>query len=476
MPWPFRWYYHIYKSRWNDSDLLRIVVIEDLTGGPYAPDFSGGAKGGIMRASTIIIRGLPWMIIAMLVIPPGIPAQDSGQPEQTDRFREEELAQMLAPIALYPDSLIAQMLMASTYPLEVVEAERWLKQNNDLKGDALNDALQGKTWDPSVKSLCHFPDVLFAMSDKLDQTRKLGDAFISQEDEVMATIQELRRKAEEQGNLKTTKEQQVIDEGEAIRIEPADPEVVFVPVYDPFYVYGPWWYPAYTPYYWYYPRGYVTGGYVSFRPRVFIGFNLFPWVWFDWPFHRIHIDIHKTSRFHRFDDRRDFDRPFWGHNPYHRRGVAYRDRTTSRRLGLRQPPVLPARPEMRGYPDRHNERQDGRPSQRPVDRRERTEPPRIKEPPEQRAPVERREGTGTPKIRPDRERIRGPVVRDTPFRGIGEGNFERKASQRGGVSRQRGDAIRRDKGERNKDGGAERKSRDTGRPGRGGTGGGAFRR
>ncbi len=417
------------------------------------------------------------MIIAMLIIPPGMNAQDSGQPEQTDRFREEELAQMAAPIALYPDSLIAQILMASTYPLEVVEAERWLRQNKDLKGDALNDALQEKTWDPSVKALSHFPDVLFAMSDKLDQTRKLGDAFISQEDEVMATIQELRRKAEEQGNLKTTKEQQVIDDGEAIRIEPADPEVVFVPVFDPFYVYGPWWYPAYPPYYWYYPRGFVTGGFISFRPRVFIGFNLFPWVWFDWPFHRIHIDIHKTSRFHRFDRSRDFDRSDWRHNPYHRRGVAYRDRTTSRRFGLRPTPVLPARPEMRGYPDRSIERQDGRPSQRPFEHRERTGEPQVrKEPAGPRGTIERREGTGMPKIRPERERMHAPVVRDTPFRGIGEGKFERKASERGSSSRQREDTIRRDRGERNKDGGAERKSRDTGRPGRGGAGGGVFRR
>lgn len=352
------------------------------------------------------------MIIAMLVIPPGIPAQDTGEPEQTDRFGEEELTQMLAPIALYPDSLIAQILMASTYPLEVVEAERWLRQNKDLKGDALNDALQEKTWDPSVKVLCHFPDVLFAMSDKLDQTRKLGDAFLSQEGEVTATIQELRRKAEEQGNLKTTKEQQVIVEKEVIKIEPADPQVVYVPVYDPFYVYGPWWYPAYPPYYWYYPRGFVTGGFISYRHRVFIGLSLFPWVWFDWHFHSIHIDIHKTSRFHRFDHRWDFDRPVWRHNPHHRKGVAYRNRITSQRFGLRPSRVSPASPEMRGYPGRRIERQDGRPSQRPI---------------------ERREDVGTPKARPERERGRGPVVRDTPFRGIGEGNFERKASERGGV-------------------------------------------
>ncbi|MBI5056046.1 MAG: DUF3300 domain-containing protein [Nitrospirae bacterium] len=395
-----------------------------------------------MRASAIIMRGLAWMIIAMLVIPPGIPAQDPGEPEQTNRFGEEELAQMLAPIALYPDSLIAQILMASTYPLEVVEAERWLNQHKDLKGDALNDALKEKTWDPSVKSLCHFPDVLFAMSDKLDQTGKLGDAFISQEDEVMAAIQKLRRKAEEQGNLKTTKEQQVIIEKEIIRIEPAAPEVVYVPVYDPLYVYGPWWYPAYPPYYWYYPPGFVfTSGVIWFGPRVSIGIGFFPWVWFDWPYHHIYVDIHKTSRFHRFDRRRDFDRRVWVHNPSHRRGVAYRDRTTSQRYGSRPSRVSPASPEMRGYPGRRMERQDGR-------------------------PIERREGV-TPKARSERERSRAPVVRDTPFRGIGEGNSERKASERGSVSRQRGNESRRSISPQDK--GQERKSGDKERPGRGGT-------
>ncbi len=444
-------------------------------------DFYRSAKGDIMRASTIIMQGLAWMIIAMLVILPGIPAQDSGQPEQTEKFREEELAQMLAPIALYPDSLIAQILIASTYPLEVVEAERWLNQNKNLKGDALNDALKEKTWDPSVKSLCHFPDVLFAMSDKLDQTGKLGDAFLNQEDEVMATIQELRRKAEEQGNLKTTKEQQVIIEREIIRIEPAAPEVVYVPVYDPLYVYGPWWYPAYPPYYWYYPPGFVfTSGVIWFGPRASVGIGFFPWVWFDWPFHRIDIDIHKTSRFHRFDHRRDFDRHVWEHNPRHRRGVAYRDRTTSQRFGSRPSRVLPASPETRGYPDRRFERQDGRPSER----REGTVAPQEgKEPERSRRTVERREGTGRPGVRTERERIHIPADRDTHFRGIGEGNFERKASERGGVSRQSGDVIRRGKGVirqgegvLRQDRGSERKSGDTGRPGREGSERGGSRR
>ena len=433
-----------------------------------------------MRAATIIMRGLAWMIIAMLVIPPGIPAQDSGQPEQTNRFREEELAQMLAPIALYPDSLIAHILMAATYPLEVVEAERWLSQNKNRKGDALNDALQEKTWDPSVKSLCHFPDVLFAMSDKLDQTRKLGDAFLSQEDEVMTTIQELRRKAEEQGNLRTTKEQQVIVEREVIRIEPAAPEVVYVPVYDPLYVYGPWWYPAYPPYYWYYPPGFVvTGGFISFGPPFFIGFDLFLWSWFDWPGRHIFVDYDRARRFHRHHrGDRDSGRHFWQHDPTHRRGVAYRDRRTNERFEPRPSRRSAAGSEMRGYPAKTFERQAVEPSRGTIDRRERTTPPGVRTGPERsRSTIERREGTTVPEVGTRRERMRSTPEQETPFRGIGNGNFERKASERGGVSRQSGDVIRRSEGPSRQsegilrqDRGAEHQSGDSGRPpGRGGT-------
>jgi len=242
-----------------------------------------------MKTARNVMERLAWGIIAMLVVALGISAR-----------MQEELVQMLAPIALYPDSLIAQILMASTYPLEVVEAERWRRSNKGLQGDALYDALREKSWDPSVKALCLFPDVLFAMSDKLDQTRKLGDAFLAQEQEVMETIQDLRRRAHEQGYLKNSAEQKVIVEPEVIRIEPASPQVVYVPVYDPYYVYGPWWYPAYPPYYWYYPRPFVSGIYFYFGPRIFIGFDLFYWVWFDWYVYRIHIDVPRTYRFHLY--------------------------------------------------------------------------------------------------------------------------------------------------------------------------------
>jgi len=473
-------------------------------------DFSTGAKGDIMRAARLIMGGLAWMIIAMLFIPPGIPAQDYEQPEQTDRFGKEELDQMLAPIALYPDSLIAQILMASTYPLEVVQADRWVQQNKTLTGDSLDDALKEKSWDPSIKSLCHFPDVLFAMSDKLDQTSKLGDAFLSQNDDVMATIQQLRRKAETQGNLKTTKEQKVIHEADAIRIEPAVRQVVYVPVYDPLYVYGPWWYPAYPPYYWYYPPGVIiTGGFISFGPRFFIGIDLFAWSWFDWHNHYIYIDVHRARRFHRFPNRHYSDRRFsWRHDPVHRRGVAYRDRRTSERFGKRPYRRTLPGPEMRGYPVRNHKKRAVEPSRNSIKRREsadvsriRTERERVRRTQEQRKKAdvsrirterervrrteelrkkahvpqvkmerervrrtqehrkkadvprvkmereriqrtqERRESAGTRGARPEGKKLRIPEGRNTPFHGVGNGSFERKASQRG-IQRPRGGGSR----------------------------------
>ncbi len=382
-----------------------------------------------MIVRKIYAHVLSWVIIVMLMIPPGIMAQDSGQTEQPAKFSKEELAQMLAPIALYPDSLIAQILMASTYPIEVVDAERWIRSNKSLKGDELDKALQEKTWDSSVKSLCHFPDVLYAMSEKLDQTTKLGDAFLSQQDDVMNTIQELRRKAEEQGNLKTTKEQKVIVEKDVINIEPANPDLIYVPVYDPLYVYGPWWYPAYPPYYWYYPPGpVIAGGVIWFGLGIFVGLGISSWCWFDWHHHRIDIDLHRTGRFNRFDRGRwDFNRHFWQHEPYHRRGVAYRDRTTSQRFG--QPPSRTFRisPGARGYEGRGPGRQTREPSG---------------------GTIERRGGPGTPRGMPggkiERERVQRPSITQRPptrgnaFSGIGDGNFERRASERGFTSRQSG--------------------------------------
>ena len=163
-------------------------------------------------------------------------------------FKPEEIDALVAPIALYPDDLLSQIFMASTYPLEVVQANRWASQNQNLKGDALAEGLEKQDWDPSVKSLVNFPEVLSKMSDKLDWTQKLGDAFLEQQKDVMDAVQRLRAKAEAAGNLKTTEQQKVIVEEKVIKIEPASPQVVYVPTYNPTVVYGAWPYPAYPPY------------------------------------------------------------------------------------------------------------------------------------------------------------------------------------------------------------------------------------
>lgn len=381
-----------------------------------------------MRALKPALHRMLWIIIILLVMPGGIMAQDMEDSDQAYNFSKEELTQMLAPIALYPDALTAQVLIASTYPLEVVEADRWMSQNRKLEGSDLDKALQYKNWDPSVKSLCHFPDILKSMSDKLDQTRKLGDAFLGQEEEVMVTIQELRSKARDQGTLKTTNEQKVLDEEGSIIIEPADPEVIYVPVYDPAYVYGPWWYPDYPPYYWYYPPGLYSGVYFSFGPGIFWGFNAFPWVWFDWSFHRVHIDINRTRSFHRFRGRNNDIGRVWAHNPSHRRGVAYRDLRTSERFGGRGQSRVssPSNTERRGYPS--GGRNVVSPSQ--------TLPQRSDSTGVQQGPAATPRLQTTPTVSPRQ------VVRDTPFRGIGEGGIERRAAERGGISTRSTTTIR----------------------------------
>jgi hypothetical protein len=189
-----------------------------------------------------------YAVIGFAVICLALPAPIFAQEEPEQVFKQEELDQLLAPIALYPDNILTQIFIASTYPLEVVQAERWLKQNKSLKGDALNAALDKQSWDDSVKALVPFPDVLAMMSEKLDWTQKLGDAFLAQQKAVLDTVQTLRRKAKEAGNLKSSKEQEVKTEGDIIIVQPANPQVVYVPTYNPTVVYGPWPYPAYPPY------------------------------------------------------------------------------------------------------------------------------------------------------------------------------------------------------------------------------------
>ena len=261
-------------------------------------------------------------------------------------FKQEELDQILAPIALYPDDLLSQVLMASTYPLEVVQAERWAKQNKSLKGDALAQALEKQDWDPSVKSLVNFPDVLTMMSEKLDWTQKLGDAFLEQQKEVMDTVQKLRQKADEAGNLKTTSEQKVIVEKETktIVIEPANPQTVYVPTYNPTVVYGAWPYPSYPPYY-YYPPGYVAGAALfSFGVGVAAGAAWgYAWGHSNWGGGDVDVDVNRNTNINNNIDRSKYKdkagtgtgqggKGKWEHNPEHRKGASYRDQGTAQKF------------------------------------------------------------------------------------------------------------------------------------------------
>ena len=291
------------------------------------------------------------MLGLSLAAPVTLRAQTEDQgatAEQTKVYSQEELDRLLAPVALYPDNLLSQFLMAATYPLEVVEADRWLKKNQGLTVDQLDAALQDKSWDVSVKSLCHFPNVLAMMSDKLTMTNEMGNAFLNQQEQVMNTIQSLRAKAQAQGNLTSTDKQKVSVQEGAISIEPASPEVVYVPAYDPCWVYGPWWYPTCAPLWFWYP-GIVVGAGFFFGPPFFIG-PLDGWCGFHWHRHQIFINVNKTFFVHRPGmTRMHGGVEVWQHNPIHRRGIAYSSPATAHRFGQGPRPGVEARREFRGF-------------------------------------------------------------------------------------------------------------------------------
>lgn len=292
----------------------------------------------VMQTRRFFVRAWAWFLISLMVIPPNAIAQ---QAEGGPVFKQEEVEQLVAPIALHPDPLIAQILMASTYPLEVALADRWAKQNAKLKGDALTAALEKQDWDPSVKSLINFPQVLTMMSEKLDWTQRLGDAFLEDQKKVLDTIQSLRAKAQSSGNLKTTKEQTVIVEEKIIKIEPANPQVVYVPTYNPTVVYGAWPYPAYPPYY-YYPPGYVAGAAMfSFAAGAAMGAAWgYAWGNTNWRGGDVDVDVNRNTNINNNINRTDIkNRPAggqnqgkWQHNPEHRKGASYRDQGTAQKF------------------------------------------------------------------------------------------------------------------------------------------------
>jgi hypothetical protein len=315
------------------------------------------------------IRALVWLLVLLMAAPPAVfaqaaPAPQEGQagagpqnPPPPAAYSQAELDQMLAPIALYPDSLLVQILMAATYPMEIVEADRWVQANRNLQGDQLAAAVDRQNWDPSVKSLVNFPNVLGMMDQKLEWTQRLGDAFLGQEAQVMDTVQKLRAKARAQGTLQTTSQQRVVEEGPNIAIEPVDPGIMYVPAYDPMVVFGPWWWPLYPPFPWY-PIGAVIlpGVAISFG----LGFGLgvcWGWAWggFGWGGHSVNVNVYQNANFNRNINRGAYANRYgggghgaWQHDPGHRRGVPYGNQGLAARYGQGGRGNAAARSSFRG--------------------------------------------------------------------------------------------------------------------------------
>jgi hypothetical protein len=262
-------------------------------------------------------------------------------------LRAEQLDQLLAPIALYPDALLAQILMAATYPLDIVKARRWFQdpRHAALSGDQLAAALEAETWDLSVKALVTFPQILMMMDANLDWTEELGDAFVAQQADVMDAIQRLRQQAAAAGTLWSNAQQRVTEKGQGIDIVPANPAYIYPPLYNPALVYGPWPSPEYP------PLDIVPPDYgpdyggdfglpfgISFGAGIVVVEKIWPWCSFDWGQRQIRRNV-RTSK--------ALDHPnpgsqsaIWRHDPAHRQGVASFDFGSRERFGvLRNRPV-----------------------------------------------------------------------------------------------------------------------------------------
>jgi hypothetical protein len=221
--------------------------------------------------------------------------QPAAATAQVAQQSPDELNQLVAPIALYPDALVAQIVAAASYPTEVVEAERWMQQHSDLKGQALAQAVDPQPWDPSVKALTQFPTVLTTMDKNLSWTSSLGEAYVNQQQNVLDAVQVMRRRAQQAGNLKSTTQETVTDQGQTIGIEPADPELVYVPEYNPWTIYGDpvAFYPGWVGV----PGAFYYGPGIAFGLGIGIGlFGDFGWGWHhwgaDWHRHDLMYDHH----------------------------------------------------------------------------------------------------------------------------------------------------------------------------------------
>jgi hypothetical protein len=356
-----------------------------------------------------VLRSIVCLVVLLAPVPFNAVAQSNpADPAGGSVLSEGQLDRLTAPIALYSDPLIGQILMAASYPLEIVEASRWLQDpdNAQLKGDNLTAALQQQSWDLSVKSLVPYPRIVQMMDTNLEWTEQIGDAFLAQQDAVMDSIQRLRHRAAAVGALTSTPQQTVSTEDQDIQIEPASPDVIYVPYYDPMMIYGPWPWPDYPPFYFAPPPGIIIGNglWVGFG----IGFPIFApfWGWnrWDWSHHRLDLIAGRSGS----------RGGAWEHDPAHRLGVPYGNQPVAARFEARSEA---ARRDVRGFPTA-------------------TEGERS-------APTMGQRDTGfTPRAAPTRSA--NPSYRAAPpaFESFGGGTQVRQESARGAFSRSSAPAAR----------------------------------
>lgn len=260
-------------------------------------------------------------ILSLCVSSTGLSA---SQEDEKMLLSEAELAQTLAPIALYPDTLLTHILIAATYPIEVIEAERWIKKEPRSTDKQREDKAQHNGWDPSIQALLAFPQVMAKLSEDLTWMQKLGDTFLQNEERVLATIQILRQQADQAGSLAAMDNVDVIKEQKIIIIEPAQPEVIFVPYYDTRLVYGQWYWANYPPVYWHRPHHYPAHyGHFYWGHGVHISshfyFSAFHW-------HNRYVIVNHSTRYGYHPRNKivvSHQAKRWNHQPKHRRGVSY---------------------------------------------------------------------------------------------------------------------------------------------------------
>jgi hypothetical protein len=279
------------------------------------------------------------LLIPSSVVASPVPYPQTATQTSTAKIPSDQLDSLVAPIALYPDPLLAQTLAASTYPLEIIQLQQWMAKHPDLKGEALAAAVEKENWDPAVQGLAGLPDVVKRLADDIAWTTDLGNAFLAQQSDVMDAVQRMRRKASDAGNLKTTEQQkvttQVVQTHEVIVIQQANPQVIYVPAYNPVVVYGPPIYP-YPPVY-YPPMGYYAAG-VAIGFGVGVAMGAFwggGWGYGPrWGYGSVHINVNNryVNHYNRYNGYNRYGGN-WNHNPVHRGGTPYADRNTANRYG-----------------------------------------------------------------------------------------------------------------------------------------------